>query len=69
VDTGIVSDDGLPIIAVPTTYAGSEATPVWGLTEGARKTTGIERSAVRRQCSLAHSDLAEPLRASLRSAA
>ena len=24
---------GLPIVAVPTTYAGSEATDVWGLTE------------------------------------
>jgi maleylacetate reductase len=32
----------LPIIAVPTTYAGSEATAVWGLTEGARKTTGTD---------------------------
>ncbi|MFC9266183.1 maleylacetate reductase [Streptomyces zhihengii] len=31
---------GLPIIAVPTTYAGSEVTPVWGLTQGSRKTTG-----------------------------
>lgn len=31
---------GLPIIAVPTTYAGSEMTPVWGLTEGGRKRTG-----------------------------
>ncbi|WP_327584117.1 maleylacetate reductase [Nonomuraea sp. NBC_00507] len=30
----------LPIVAVPTTYAGSEVTPVWGTTEGARKTTG-----------------------------
>jgi len=28
----------LPIIAVPTTYAGSEVTPVWGLTENGRKT-------------------------------
>jgi maleylacetate reductase len=34
---------GLPIVAVPTTYAGSEATPVWGLTEGATKTTGTDR--------------------------
>ncbi|MEV0224722.1 maleylacetate reductase [Streptomyces sp. NPDC050704] len=33
---------GLPIVAVPTTYAGSEATSVWGLTEGARKTTGVD---------------------------
>lgn len=31
---------GLPIVAVPTTYAGSEMTPIWGLTENARKTTG-----------------------------
>ncbi|WP_063890725.1 maleylacetate reductase and hydroxyquinol 1,2-dioxygenase domain-containing protein [Sciscionella sediminilitoris] len=33
---------GLPIIAVPTTYAGSEATNVWGLTESSRKTTGVD---------------------------
>jgi alcohol dehydrogenase class IV len=33
---------GLPIVAIPTTYAGSEATAVWGLTEGARKTTGTD---------------------------
>jgi maleylacetate reductase len=30
----------IPIVAVPTTYAGSEATDVWGVTENARKTTG-----------------------------
>jgi len=33
---------GLPVIAVPTTYAGSEVTPVWGLTEGGRKITGTD---------------------------
>ena len=33
---------GLPIVAVPTTYAGSEATNVWGITEAARKTTGVD---------------------------
>ena len=33
---------GLPIVAVPTTYAGSEATDVWGLTEHGRKTTGVD---------------------------
>ena len=33
---------GLPVIAVPTTYAGSEVTPVWGLTDGDRKTTGVD---------------------------
>ncbi|MFE1880422.1 maleylacetate reductase [Streptomyces diastatochromogenes] len=31
---------GLPLIAVPSTYAGSEMTPVWGLTEGGVKRTG-----------------------------
>ncbi|GAA5110539.1 maleylacetate reductase [Haloechinothrix salitolerans] len=38
----IALTSGLPIIAVPTTYAGSEATNVWGLTEAARKTTGVD---------------------------
>ncbi|MDX3612802.1 MULTISPECIES: maleylacetate reductase [Streptomyces] len=33
---------GLPILAVPTTYAGSEATPVWGLTEDGHKRTGVD---------------------------
>ncbi|CAL9324625.1 maleylacetate reductase [Streptomyces sp. SudanB66_2053] len=33
---------GVPIVAVPTTYAGSEATNVWGLTDGEIKTTGVD---------------------------
>lgn len=33
---------GIPIVTVPTTYAGSEATNVWGMTEAARKTTGVD---------------------------
>lgn len=33
---------GLAVLAVPTTYAGSEMTPVWGLTEHNRKTTGTD---------------------------
>ncbi|TFD31317.1 maleylacetate reductase [Cryobacterium cryoconiti] len=32
---------GLPIVAVPTTYSGSEATAVWGLTRNGVKTTGF----------------------------
>src|SRR4051812_8695464 len=36
----IALEQGLPIVAVPTTYAGSEMTPVWGMTEARRKTTG-----------------------------
>jgi maleylacetate reductase len=36
----IALDTGLPIIAVPTTYAGSEMTPIWGLTADGEKRTG-----------------------------
>jgi maleylacetate reductase len=36
----VALETGLPIVAVPTTYAGSEVTPVWGSTEGERKVTG-----------------------------
>ena len=31
---------GLPILAVPTTYAGSEMTPIWGQSDRGEKTTG-----------------------------
>jgi alcohol dehydrogenase class IV len=36
----IALDSGLPIIAVPTTYAGSEMTPIYGITEDGLKKTG-----------------------------
>ncbi len=36
----IALDSGLPIIAVPTTYAGSEMTPIYGITEAGLKKTG-----------------------------
>jgi maleylacetate reductase len=36
----------LPILAVPTTYAGSEMTPIWGVTDGGRKTTGRDRTVL-----------------------
>ena len=36
----IALDSGLPVIAVPTTYAGSEMTPIYGLTKGRAKKTG-----------------------------
>jgi alcohol dehydrogenase class IV len=38
----VALETGLPIVAVPTTYAGSEMTPVWGMTEAQRKTTGSD---------------------------
>ncbi len=36
----IALESGLPIVAVPTTYAGSEMTTIYGLTEGGAKKTG-----------------------------
>lgn len=36
---------GLPILAVPTTYAGSEMTPIWGETSDGRKVTGRDARA------------------------
>lgn len=36
----IALETGLPIVAVPTTYAGSEMTPIYGITEGQLKKTG-----------------------------
>jgi len=36
----IALTSNLPILAVPTTYAGSEMTPIYGLTEGGMKKTG-----------------------------
>lgn len=36
----IALQSSLPILAIPTTYAGSEMTPIWGLTENGLKKTG-----------------------------
>ena len=36
----IALDSGLPIVAIPTTYAGSEMTPIYGITEAGLKKTG-----------------------------
>ncbi len=36
----IALDSGLPILAIPTTYAGSEMTSIYGITEGGLKKTG-----------------------------
>jgi maleylacetate reductase len=38
----IALDSGLPILAIPTTYAGSEMTPIYGLTEAGLKRTGTD---------------------------
>jgi maleylacetate reductase len=39
----IALESGLPIVAVPTTFAGSEMTPIYGLTEAGIKKTGRDR--------------------------
>lgn len=36
----IALEASLPIVALPTTYAGSEMTPIWGTTAGGEKRTG-----------------------------
>jgi maleylacetate reductase len=38
----------LPILAVPTTYAGSEVTPIWGLSQDGVKTTGTDPAVLPR---------------------
>ena len=44
----IARETGLPIIAIPTTYAGSEATSIFGITDGARKVTGRDAKVLPR---------------------
>jgi maleylacetate reductase len=44
----IALEFGCPILAVPTTYAGSEMTPIWGLTEGGVKKTGRDTKVLPR---------------------
>jgi len=43
---GIALETGLPIVAVPSTYAGSEMTDIWGISEGDGKTTGRDACVV-----------------------
>jgi len=40
--------NGLPSVVIPTTYAGSEVTPIWGLTEDGIKTTGRDNRVLPR---------------------
>lgn len=39
----IALESGLPILAIPTTYAGSEMTPIYGITEAGVKKTGKDK--------------------------
>jgi maleylacetate reductase len=42
----IVLETAIPIIAVPTTYSGSEVTPVYGITRNGQKWTGRDASVL-----------------------
>jgi maleylacetate reductase len=42
----IALETGMPVIAIPTTYAGSEMTPIYGVTEGGVKKTGRDRKVL-----------------------
>jgi maleylacetate reductase len=44
----IALETGLPILAIPTTYSGSEGTPIFGMTDGERKITGRDVKVVPR---------------------
>jgi maleylacetate reductase len=44
----IALETGMPVIAIPTTYAGSEMTPIYGVTENGVKRTGRDRKVLPR---------------------
>jgi maleylacetate reductase len=44
----VARETALPILAVPTTYSGSEATPIFGMTDGERKITGRDTKVLPR---------------------
>jgi alcohol dehydrogenase class IV len=44
----IALETGMPVIAIPTTYAGSEMTPIYGVTEAGVKRTGRDRKVLPR---------------------
>lgn len=61
----IALQDHYPILAIPTTYAGSEATNVWGITDARHKQTGTDE-AVRPQSIIYDADLTEGLAPAVR---
>ena len=60
----IALEHDVPVIAVPTTYAGSEMTPVWGITE-AGKRTGRDPRCCRRSVLYDPELTAQPARRAL----
>src|SRR5215468_2590824 len=47
-EKAIALETGMPIVAIPTTFAGSEMTPIYGLTEDGIKKTGRDRRVLPR---------------------
>ncbi len=45
----VALERSLPIVAVPTTYSGSEMTSIWGMTDGGTKRTGRSDAAAPRR--------------------
>lgn len=44
----VARETGARIVAVPTTYSGSEMSPIWGITSGDRKSTGRDPAVMPR---------------------
>ena len=61
----IALDAGLPIVAIPTTYAGSEMTPIYGITEAGLNRTGRDARVLPRTV-LYDPDLTTTLPATIR---
>lgn len=60
VGKAVALSEGLPLLAVPTTYAGSEMTPIWGMTSGGVKRTGRDEK-VRPRTVIYDADLLDDL--------
>ncbi|MFC8520769.1 maleylacetate reductase [Streptomyces sp. NPDC057257] len=56
----VAVETGLPVLAVPTTFSGSEVTPVWGITDATGKHTGTDPRVLPR-CVIYDPDLAKSL--------
>lgn len=56
----VALDTHTPIVAIPTTYSGSELTPIWGLTDSQHKQTGTSAS-VQPRVVIYDSELTRPL--------
>ncbi len=61
---GIALETSLPILALPTTYSGSEMTSIWGISQDGQKTTG-RASVVKPKTVIYDSELSKTLAISI----